>query len=146
MVTAKKFLFAAGLLLVVAASLWLMRLAHTPYPWERADPRSQPAAGSGASLEARENEADNTIWAKEMLAQACARRFESLWELVNASTNKLSLIAEFPASEIVLGQWGAPEKLPHGIQLHQAVGSGPALSASQWRQWVEQIGHDGWQL
>jgi len=123
-----------------------VRLARTPHPWERADPRSQPAAGNGASLEAREKQADNTIWAKEMLAQTCARRFESLWDLVNASTNKLSLIAEFPASEIVLGQWGAPEKLPHGIQLHQAVGSGPTMTAKQWREWVEGLGRDGWQL
>src|SRR5439155_12231601 len=100
----RKLLLLVGVLLFLAASLWLIRLAHTPYPWERADPRSQPAAGSGASLEARENEADNTIWPKEMLAQTCARRFESLWDSVNASTNKLSLIAQFPSSEIVLGE------------------------------------------
>ena len=142
----KKFLFIAGVLLFLVVCLCLMRFARTPQPWERADPRSQLATGSGAWLEAREKEANNTIWAKEMLAQMCARRFEVFWDSVNASTNKLSLIAGFPSSEIVLGLWGAPETLPHGIELRQAVGSGPTLSPSQWRQWVEQLGHDGWQL
>src|SRR6266849_8658226 len=139
----KKFLFLAGVLLFLGACLWLMRLARTPYSWERANPRSQLATGSGAWLEAREKEANNTIWAKEMLAQRCGRRFESLWDSINASTNKLSLIAEFPASEVVLGEWGSPEALPHGIELRRAVGSGATLSASEWRQWIEHLAHEG---
>src|SRR5262249_47624159 len=97
-------------------------------------------------LEAREKEADNTIWAKEILAQNCGRRFESLWDSINSSTNKLTLVAEFPASEVVLGEWSSPEALPHGIELRRAVGSGTTLSAGEWRQWVEQLAHEGWEL
>jgi enediyne biosynthesis protein E4 len=144
----KKLSFLAGVLLFVIVCLWLMRFARTPFPWERTESRNlatNPAEQS-AWLEARENEADKTIWAKEMLAQSCGRTFESLWDAINASTNKLGLIAEFSSNEIVLGQWGPPESLPHGIELRQTIGSGPILSRSEWRQWVQQLRHDGWQL
>jgi hypothetical protein len=127
----------------------LRHLARKPFPWEVSNPRPElflQRAERLGQLEAREKEADSTIWAKEILAQNCGRRFESFWDLLNASTNKLSLIAEFPSSEVVLGEWGTPEVLPHGIELGRAVGSGPTLSASEWRQWVEHLAHEGWDL
>jgi len=139
----------AGVLLLLGAYLWFIRFANAPYPWEKADPRSQLApslVARRAWLEARENEANKTIWAKEMLAQICSRRFESLWDSINASTNKLALIAEFSSNEILLGKWAPPQSLPHGIELRQAIGPGPMLSTTQWRDWVQQLGHDGWQL
>src|SRR5713101_3171836 len=91
----------AGVLLFLGACLWLRHLARKPFPWEASDPRPDPfqeRAESLRPLEAREKQADNTIWAKEKLAQNCGRRFEALWDSLKASTNKLSLIAEFPAS------------------------------------------------
>jgi hypothetical protein len=133
----------------LAACLLLRHLARKPFPWEFSDSRPDPfqeRAERLRQLEAREKQADNTIWAKEVLAQNCGRRFEALWDSLNASTNKLSLIAEFPANEVVLGEWGTPEALPHGIELRHAVRSGPALSAGEWRQWVEHLAHEGWEL
>ncbi len=42
------------------------------------------------ALEAREREAEQTVWAKEILAQECGRVFESLWDSLNAATNRPS--------------------------------------------------------
>ena len=144
----KKLLFLAGLLLLLGAGLMLARFTHTPFPWEAsntADQSEGPLATIN-SLEIREREADKTVWAKEMLAQRCGRIFESLWDSVNAATNKLSLLAAFPVSEIVLGSWGLPRSLPHGIELRQPTGSGRRLSAGEWRSWVESFARAGWQL
>ena len=140
----KLFLY---LLFFLGGCLWLKYLAHKPFPWEHSDShQAVKSADRSAWLQAREKEADQRFWSKEMLAQSCGRRFESFWDSINASTNKLSLIAEFPAPEVVFGQWSLPRDLPHGIKLRQSIGSGSTLSSSEWRQWVEQLEHDGWRL
>src|SRR6266513_3119057 len=36
--------------------------------------------------------------------------------------------------------------MPHGIELRDGTGPGPTLSPEQWRQWVEKLRRDGWQL
>jgi hypothetical protein len=145
----RKLFALAVVLLSVGAGLWLKYLARKAYPWELSAPHQelfQERAERLRRLEDREKEADNTIWAKEILAENCGRRFESLWDTINSSTNKLSLVAEFPASEVALGQWGKAEALPHGIELRRATGTGLTLSASEWRQWVGQLTHEGWEL
>jgi hypothetical protein len=99
-----------------------------------------------AQLEAREAAADKTIWAKELLAQSCGRRFETLWDSINAASNRLSVIAAFPCDELMTAQWGEVQHLPHGIELRHGSGPGPMLSGSQWRERVEQFGREGWHL
>jgi len=79
--------------------------------------------------EAQERHADETVWAKEILAQECGRTFESLWDSLNAATNKLSLMASFPFGEIILGKWNQPKTLPHGIELREPAGAGPASTS-----------------
>src|SRR6266853_568760 len=98
------------MLLLLGAGLLLVRFTRTPFPWEPSNTanQSERPLAPGSSLETREREADKTVWAKEMLAQRCGRTFESLWDAVNAATNKLSLLAAFPVNEILLGSWGAP--------------------------------------
>jgi enediyne biosynthesis protein E4 len=144
----KNALFVLVALLLLAASLLLARLALTKLPWEDS-PDSRGAAQTsraGAWLEAREKDVDETLWQKELLAQTCGRTLEALWDTLNRATNKLSVIAEFPFDEIMLGKWAAPQRLVHGIELRDSTGAGPTLSHSQWQQRVEQFSRDGWQL
>jgi hypothetical protein len=141
------FLFA---LLAIGLALWLIRFrCASSAAADSNNCRStirQEQLTDSAWLEARERRADETVWAKEMLAQGCARTIESLWDSLNAATNKLSLVASFPFDKIVLGKWNPPQTLAHGIKLYEPVGPGPALSAGQWRRLVEEYGRDGWQL
>ena len=81
-----------------------------------------------------------------MLAEECGRTIESLWDSLNAATNKLQLVADFRAGEIILGQWDAPQSLPHGIELRESAGVGPALSPTAWRRFIEEFERAGWQL
>src|SRR4051794_29341125 len=48
-----------------------------------------------AEIEAKERRMNETVWAKEMLAEECGRTFEIFWDSLNASTNKLALAASF---------------------------------------------------
>src|SRR5690349_1592046 len=98
------------------------------------------------ALEARERKMDQTVWAKEREAEDCGRTFETLWDALNASTNKLELVAAFPVGEFVPGNWSQAKSLPHGIELRESAGSAPALSAGAWRNWVEGYERAGWQL
>ena len=144
----KKLIFLAVILLLLGAGLLLVRFTHAPFPWESSNTanQSETQLAPGNPLEIREQEADKTVWAKEMLAQLCGRTFESLWDAVNAATNKLSLLAAFPANEILLGSWGAPRSLPHGIELRPPTRPGRTLSAGEWRPWVERFILEGWRL
>lgn len=89
---------------------------------------------------------DETVWAKEILAQKSAQVFESFWDDLNAATNKLRLAASFPCGEIVLASWKPPQALTHGIELREPNGTGPVLSAGEWRRLVESLEKAGWQL
>ena len=139
----KKSLFP--LLLLLAAILALLWFVRRPLPWEDAK-SERPLPPAWAALEAREQEADRTVWAKEMLAENCGRKLESLWDAINGTSNKLSVIAGFPSQEVVLPQWGPVQHLPHGIELREGLQPGSTLPGAQWRQWVERFSREGWQL
>ena len=144
----KKLLFLAVMLLLLGAGLLLVRFTRTPFPWEPSNTanQSERPLAPGNSLEIREQEADKTVWAREMLAQRCGRTLESLWDAVNAASNKLTRLAAFPVNEILLGSWGPTRSLPHGIEMRQPTGPGRTLSAGEWRPWVERFAREGWQL
>src|SRR5437899_10863221 len=65
------------------------------------------------ALEARENDLNKTVWAKEMLAEECGRVFESLWDSLNAATNKFVVLTSFEVGAIVPAKFGRPHTLGH---------------------------------
>ena len=139
----KRFGFALLILLLLGTALFFWRSTHTALPWETESP---PATNKVNALQVRERRADETVWAKEILAERCGRTFESLWDSVNAASNKLDTLAGFPAGEIILPNWGPVRHLPHGIELRQGTGSGQPLSSPQFRQWAEAFAAQGWQV
>jgi hypothetical protein len=134
-------LLAILLLGVAAAMFWRSR---SSLPWE--NERDQSPTNNLNAVELREQEADRTVWAKEMLAERCGRTFEILWDSINATTNKWPLLANFPFHELILPNWAPTEQLPHGIELHFGNGPGEHLSPAQWRQKIERISSNGWRL
>ena len=138
----KTILLAAAAVLLLAAGgfFWYSRSC---LPWENEAPSAVRPANS---LQVREDEADRTVWAKEILAERCGRVFEDLWDSINLATNKLQLLSTFPCVEMLLPNWAPVRHLPHGIELHQGAGSGEHMSSSQWRQYVQQFANDGWRL
>jgi enediyne biosynthesis protein E4 len=98
------------------------------------------------SLEARERELDRTVWTKEILAEECGRTIESLWDSINAATNKFGVVASFQVGELVLGNFSPPRKLAHGIELFQPVSVGPKWSDPEWRKFLDESHEAGWEL
>jgi hypothetical protein len=63
---------------------------------------SRELAAQFARFEAKEQQVAETVWAKEILAEKCGQVFDSLWDSLNAATNKLRLAGSFPFGQIVL--------------------------------------------
>src|SRR5437773_11995978 len=115
-------------LLFCAAAVVIARRRAAP-PAARstniAGPVSPELINQFTALEAKENELNRTVWAKEILAEECARVFESLWDSLNAATNKFSVLQSFQLGELVPGNFSPPQKLANGIELREPTGVGP---------------------
>ncbi|HTL59578.1 MAG TPA: CRTAC1 family protein [Candidatus Limnocylindrales bacterium] len=133
------------LLAVILSRLWLGNASHKPSA-EVEDQSPTVFSATKSSLQGREEQADKTYWAKEMLAQECGRTFESFWDLINVTTNKLELLARFPLDEIAVPNWDSGQDLPHGIKLYDGRTAGRKLSSAEWRSLVEGFARDGWNL
>lgn len=107
---------------------------------------AQGVAARTAALEEREARVDRTAWAKEMMAEDCGRTFESLWDAINASTNKLRALAAFEPGELTLGQWDTSERVAKGINIWGSSGPGRTLSPEQWAGYVSEQMDRGWNL
>src|SRR5437870_7207075 len=106
---------------------------------------SQKLVDQFMSLEARENELNKTIWAKEILAEQCGQLFEALWDSLNAATNKLDVVASFSVGELTVGNFSSTQRLAHRIELRTSSGAGPTWSAPEWRRFVQESQAAGWQ-
>src|SRR5881396_2623313 len=90
---------------------------------DSADPTglvSQKLVDQFVSLETKENELNKTVWAKEILAEQCGQVFESLWDSINAATNKLNVATSFPVGELTVGNFASTQRVAHGIELRQS--------------------------
>ena len=74
-----RLLVLLALLALVVFLSWKVRRSSTASRLARGTNYPNPqVVARFLALEAREREAEQTVWAKEMLAQACKRIFESL--------------------------------------------------------------------
>ncbi len=140
-------LLLVGLLLAVAATTWLVR-SRAPARKAAGATAQTNLLGALMALEAREAEADRTVWATERLAQRCGRVFEDLWDNLNQATNRLAALAAFDAGMVVMPAFGAPAELPHGIRRF-APGEtprGPELGGNAWKAWLAARAAEGWEL
>ncbi len=147
-------------LFVLLALLALACLAA--WYWRRPHPGLRPGLPPGGeglmkqllAIQAREDQVDQTVWAKEWLAERCGHVFERLWDAVNATTNKLETIAQFSVGSIAFPQFQPAEPIGHGIQLYAPASAGEAntsqpgadLPPAAWREWLGARAREGWQL
>jgi hypothetical protein len=148
--TGKLFPALLAILLVVGAGLVLIRLRPARSPSApstgQIDPMTQALANQLTALEARENQMDDTVWAKELLAQRCGLVMESLWDALNAATNGFGVLASFPIGEIIAPQFKAPQTLGCDVRLREFTGSGISWTADQWRLFLREREGEGWQI
>ncbi len=99
-----------------------------------------------SAIEAKEQQMNETVWGPEILAQECGRTFETLWDSINAATNKLEILARFPLRELLVPKWKQSKLLVHGIELIEPDGPRGALRIAAWKDFVAQFQSKGWQL
>lgn len=97
-------------------------------------------------IEARERSMDETIWAKERLAEECGRTLEDFWDRLNHSTNKMAEVSSLEFESVRLPKWQAPRSLPHDIFEREPSAGGSELSFSDWRGLRDKMVEAGWQL
>jgi hypothetical protein len=146
----KRLLAAVAALTVLGAGAFLWRTWREDDPFAEFDSPStravQEAAAKFAAFEAQERHVAETVWAKELLAQDCARTIEALWDSLNAATNKLRLLASFPVGDVVLPAWRPAQALAHGIEAREPAEAGAVLPAPEWRAFVDGFARAGWEL
>ena len=89
---------------------------------------------------------DETVWSKELLAQDCTRTFDTLWDAVNASSNRWALLRNQSVGSVEFGRWLTPIVHPHGIRISTATPGGPVLGQEAWRSQLKTWESDGWHL
>jgi hypothetical protein len=67
------------------------------------------------ALEAQRNHLDQTVWAKELLAQKHEAPFIKLWDDLRTQTNSYDVLDKFPFGELRLGTWSEPVMIEHKI-------------------------------
>src|SRR6266576_1372978 len=105
------------------------------------------------ALEAQRNQLDQTVWAKELLAQKHEAPFIKLWDDLRTQTNFLDVLDKFPFGELRLGTLSEPVMIEHKIarrrldppieqlnhetfqqRLAKLQSQGLRLEQSEWRQ------------
>jgi len=99
-----------------------------------------------SAIEAKEQQLNETVWAPEILAQGCSRTFDTLWDSINAATNKLDILARFQLGELLLPKWRPSKLLAHGIELTEPDGPGGALRIAALERFCRSISKQSWQL
>ena len=146
----------AALLLLLAGLLGVFWTRQRPATKLDGKTVSDAEARAFLDLEARESEADQTVWAKELDAQRHEDVFLALWDKLNVAPEPLAALADFPFEELRFVQIPASnflETLPHGIHRFSyemnMMGSPSGIgswTAAEWRVLLMRWRSEGWRL
>lgn len=135
-----------GLLIGLLIVLALLRLSWRKNSLAEPSKQISEIARKVEALEAREKQAAQTVWAKELLAERCGAIFEQLWDSLNSSTNKWTVLARFACGEIVLPKFEVPLHGPHGIEVFQPAAPGSILGQPEWLSFLRETELQGWRI
>lgn len=138
----------AVLILVAAAALWLRSrpAPSLPNAANLSEKEVLSIAAQLSELQAREKEADETIWKQEMLAERYGAVLERLWDSLNASSEKLTLLELFALRSIQLPKYLPEQRLPLGVLLFQPSGGSEDRNGSGWVEFIRNARSTGWEL
>ncbi|MBM3883317.1 MAG: CRTAC1 family protein [Verrucomicrobia bacterium] len=98
------------------------------------------------AIEAKERQAAETVWAKEIAAQPAGRVFERLWDAFNGTSNRWEAVLACRADRWVLPQFDVPSQLPHGVlRWRVRPGDQVELTLAEWPAYGEGFARVGWE-
>lgn len=147
-----KHLAAVLIFLVAVVGVFLFILSRpdrsgAPASAELSSALTQKLAAELTALEAQENQVEETVWAKEKLAEHCGLVFDGFWDTLNKVTNKLEVLGLFPFGELLPVKLNPPQTLAHGIAVRNPSGDAEKpWNGETWRGFLAECQRDGWQL
>lgn len=109
--------------------------------WERQVP-TDPREEARHLLRERKR-LDQTVWAKEVLAQQYEGAAIALWDKLRAAQDKWSALENLVFEELVLGKPLKTEDLGWGILRTRYEGLGPVLKKKEWKAWLKTLRNQG---
>jgi hypothetical protein len=102
-------------------------------------------------LEARERQAEQTVWSKEIDAQRHEDVFLKLWDTLNQAAQPFAALAEFGFEELLIGKANSTNALAHGIHRVTLEDASQTPNASrftlaEWRKRLNSWQGEGWTL
>ena len=102
--------------------------------------------GRFLAIEAQENLLDQTVWAKELLAQRYEDVIVKLWDDLKDQEERFKVLADFTFAELEMAAPGDEEQLEHGIKRTRFDGPAQKLTPEAWRKLLGQWQADGYAI
>ncbi|MBI4327112.1 MAG: CRTAC1 family protein [Chloroflexi bacterium] len=98
------------------------------------------------TIQARRDRLDQTVWAKELLAQQHEAVFVQLWDDLRTQEDPFEILSQFPFGELLLGTAGQPVMNDHNITVTHFGDPVRRLTPAAWRQVLEKFEQQGYRL
>jgi enediyne biosynthesis protein E4 len=97
-------------------------------------------------LESERAQIDQTVWAKELLAQKHEQIFIDLWDQLRTNRDPYAVLKKFTFGELVLPEPASPEEGPHEIELIRFSGAEKTWTAEEFRELLKSFEESGYRL
>jgi hypothetical protein len=97
-------------------------------------------------LEATQTQLDQTVWAKERLAEQYEQVFIRLWDELRQAEDPFAVLGKFPFGDLRLAERESTEDHAWGIKLTRFGKVGPLLNVERWREWLASRTSAGWRV
>ncbi len=98
------------------------------------------------AFEAQRNQFDQTVWAKELLAQKHEAPFTKLWDDLRTQTKVFDVLAKFPFGELRLGTLSEPVMIEHKIARRRLDPPIERLNHETFQQRLAKLQSEGFRL
>jgi hypothetical protein len=89
---------------------------------------------------------DDTVWAKEVLAQEYEEVIVDLWDELRAAKDKSDVLATFPFERISFGEEAEEQPLDSGVLFSTFSGNSIKLDHDDWKSLLGEFRDDGFKL
>ena len=106
-------------------------------------PEALPTKRTSRDLVAQRRELDQTIWAKELLAQRYGRIFVELADDLRTASDKYAVLGRFPFERLILGTLLKPEPRDLGVFVTRCGEPRKEYTPAAWRDLLATFGRYG---
>jgi hypothetical protein len=145
-----KRLMALLVVLAVSIALLIVQRRHKALQSNRSAGQasliSPELLAQFTGIENREQQIDETIWAKERRAEEYGSTLDSLWDDFNRASNRFDVLASFPVGELVVSKYGPSQTEIDQIQVWHPTPTEVTWLQAEWQGYLARTERAGWRL